>query len=229
MSRQNTSSAVMAQRIEPHDSLDFFPTPPWATRALCEHVLKAAGYRIDRQTVLDPACGEGHMARPLAEYFAVAYASDIHDYGFSKTDDFLFPGGDPGEDDWIITNPPFRLGAQFIEKALSTARVGVAMLVRTSFLEGIKRHAELFKPHPPEFIAQFTERVPMVKGRVDAKASSATAYCWITWRAAAAADREPPQFVWIPPCRKALEREGDYDDVSSFVPSNDAGKRDTAP
>ena len=37
--RQNTSYAVMAQRIEAQDSLDDFPTPPWATRALIEHVL----------------------------------------------------------------------------------------------------------------------------------------------------------------------------------------------
>lgn len=33
---QNCSSAVMQQRSEPRDSLDDFPTPPWATRALCE-------------------------------------------------------------------------------------------------------------------------------------------------------------------------------------------------
>lgn len=33
------SSAVMARRIEPPDSLDWFPTPPWATRALLELVL----------------------------------------------------------------------------------------------------------------------------------------------------------------------------------------------
>lgn len=34
-----TSTAVMARRVEPADSLDFFPTPPWATRAFCEHVM----------------------------------------------------------------------------------------------------------------------------------------------------------------------------------------------
>ena len=33
------STAVMARRVEAPDSLDFFPTPPWATRALVEHVL----------------------------------------------------------------------------------------------------------------------------------------------------------------------------------------------
>jgi hypothetical protein len=36
---QNTSYAVMAQRIEAQDSLDDFPTPPWA-RALKEHILE---------------------------------------------------------------------------------------------------------------------------------------------------------------------------------------------
>ena len=36
---QNKSHAVMAQRSEAKDSLDDFPTPPWATRALLEHVL----------------------------------------------------------------------------------------------------------------------------------------------------------------------------------------------
>ena len=36
---QNRSHAVMQQRHEAHDSLDDFPTPPWATRALMECVL----------------------------------------------------------------------------------------------------------------------------------------------------------------------------------------------
>jgi hypothetical protein len=31
---QNTSTAVMQQRVEAHDSLDFFPTPPWTTSRL---------------------------------------------------------------------------------------------------------------------------------------------------------------------------------------------------
>ena len=34
--KQNTSYAVMAQRAEAKDSLDDFPTPPWATRALID-------------------------------------------------------------------------------------------------------------------------------------------------------------------------------------------------
>ena len=41
------------------------------------------------------------------------------------------------------------------------------------------------------------------------KASTATAYCWLIWTRDAAAET---RFRWIPPCRKALERPGDYPD-----------------
>jgi site-specific DNA-cytosine methylase len=43
MSGPNTSPAVMQQRHEPHNSLDDFPTPPWATRALCERLGDLSG------------------------------------------------------------------------------------------------------------------------------------------------------------------------------------------
>ncbi len=45
MTGQNRSSAVMQQRSEPHDSLDDFPTPPWATRALCEYIARYSARR----------------------------------------------------------------------------------------------------------------------------------------------------------------------------------------
>jgi hypothetical protein len=48
----------------------------------------------------------------------------------------------------------------------------------------------------------------MVKGRLDKSASTATGYCWLVWEAKRASR---PRLVWIPPCRKSLEREGDYD------------------
>lgn len=209
---QNTSSAVMAQRHEPHDSLDDFPTQPWGTRALCEHVI-----RPDQDmTCWEPACNRGYMVRPLQEYFRRVYASDIHNYsgefdGQEWIEDFLWGAGAPNaienkHIDWIITNPPFRLAEQFIERARSIARVGVCMLVRTQFLEGIGRHDRLFKKNPPSVIAQFSERLPLVKGRVDPKVSTATSYCWVCWRH----DEYDTRFVWIPPCRKQLERPDDY-------------------
>lgn len=205
---QNTSHAVMAQRVEAHDSLDHFPTPPWATRALCEFL----GDGVQDQTALEPACAEGHMGKALCGYFGFVFASDINDYGYGAVRDYLFPYPDETTYDWTITNPPFRLAAQFIEKALKHSRRGVAMLVRTAFLESADRYAKLFSVTPPSDILQFVERVPMFKGRLDRAGSTATAYCWLVWRKNrhGAPWSRATTFHWIAPCRKRLERDSDY-------------------
>lgn len=218
MTGQNTSTAVMQRRVEPDDSLDDFPTQPWATRALIEHVIAPQYERsldirglphIASCSVWEPTCNRGYMARPLAEYFGEVWTSDVHNYGWpgqQAVEDFLFPGVDRLGTDWAIFNPPFRLASEFILKALDIAGEGVAAIVRTAFLEGVGRYRELFGRRPPTIVAQFTERVPMVKGRVTATGSTATAYCWVVWMPG----DEGTQFRWIPPCRKKLERPGDY-------------------
>ena len=172
---QNVSTAVMARRYEPPDSLDYFPTPPWATRALCEH-LDCWG-KIGPESAWDPACGEGHMIRPLAEYFARVEASDVHDYGRGYpvgdflADGLLSPWGPAEPVDWIITNPPFNKAVAFAQRGPELANAGVCLLVRTSFLEGIGRHVTLFEPHPPEWICQFAERVADDQGEALANRS----------------------------------------------------------
>ncbi len=202
---QNTSHAVMAQRSEPADSLDDFPTPPWSTRAL-KYLLPAG---ISFQRCLEPCANRGFMVRPLEEMFRRVTAYDIHDYGCGyPVRDFL--AEEVEKTDWIIMNPPFRLAEQFALWALRSAPWrGVALLARTAFLESVGRHERLFFPYPPTVIGQFSERVPMVKGRCDPKASTATAYCWIVWINDASNDLT--EFTWIPPCRAELEKPGDYD------------------
>ena len=170
---QNTSHAVMAQRVEAKDSLDDFPTPPWATRALVEHVLGGGG-SLRQRTCLEPACGAGHMAKVLAEYFGRVSSSDVYPYGYGEIRDFLKKPLAVGSYDWVITNPPFRLAEDFVLHSLKVARHGVAILARTVFIESVGRYERRFQKHPPAKFAQFTERVPMVKGRLDPKASTAT-------------------------------------------------------
>jgi hypothetical protein len=206
MSGQNVSTAVMARRKEPHDSLDYFPTPAWGTRALCEWLHDHGDVFLNTRIAWEPACGDGYMSRPLAEFFADVISSDVHPYGYGLVEDFLWPSEHTA--DWIITNPPFRLAEQFAETAIVRAKLGVAILVRTAFLESIGRFEGLFTRNPPSDILQFVERLPMVKGKVDADASSATAYCWLVWRKHATPGT---QFHWIPPCRKRLERASDYE------------------
>jgi hypothetical protein len=203
---QNTSHAVMSQRIEAPDSLDDFPTPPWATRALIEHVIDEK-LVIGKMSCLEPACGAGHMSKVLKEYFATVHDADVSDYGYGEVRDFLMYPYATNSYDWVVTNPPFRLAEDFVLRSLKVARVGVAILARTVFLESAGRYRAIFESTPPTKFAQFVERVPMVKGRLDKSATTATGYCWLVW------DRrrtDRAQLVWIPPCRKLLERDGDY-------------------
>lgn len=204
---QNRSSAVMQQRSEPHDSLDDFPTPPWATRALSEWLV-GQGYVLLHQSCREPAANRGHMVRPLLEKFGRVLATDVHDYGVGyATGDYLWGADSDWEPtDWTITNPPFRLAEQFIERALRLSKVGVAVILRGAFLEGVGRYERLYATNPPSDVLQFSERVVMHKGRLAPEGSTATAYAWLVWRKGKTGTR----LHWIPPCRKRLERPSDY-------------------
>jgi hypothetical protein len=202
--------AVMNRRLDPTDSLDFFPTPPWATRALFKHVLLDA-----HGSAWEPAAGAGHMAEVMRETFDQVHASDVFDYGAGydvahfagRTDTPQSEAQCPFVPDWIWTNPPFNAAADFAIRGLHLARRGVALLVRSNWAEGKDRYRDLFRVSPPSIVAQFVERVPMVKGCWDPEASTATAYAWFIWdRARGGGTR----YVWIPPgCRTRLEAADD--------------------
>ncbi|GHE72159.1 hypothetical protein GCM10019059_34700 [Camelimonas fluminis] len=195
--------AVVARRTEPPESLDYFPTPPWATRAFVRHVFLPLLGAQPHDHVMEPACGEGHMAAVLSEAFDTVSASDIFPYGYGAVADFLEPDGP--ESDWVVTNPPFNAGVRFCRTALERTRIGCVMLVRTQWLHTDDRFF-LFQDFPPHLLAYPVERIPIHKGRWEPKGSTATDYVWVCWRHG----HEPRPPVWIPPGqRKALSRPDD--------------------
>lgn len=183
-------SVMQDRRTRAPDALDYFPTPPWAARAGGELIR-----RLDpaARRCWEPACGEGHMAAGLADYFDELVATDVFDYGFGGVLDFL--GEEASAErwrgfDWIVTNPPFVAGADFVRLALQRARRGVGILARAAFLESAERFPLFAQAHVSTdptaaaafaLYAPFAERVPMVKGRWDPDAASATAYAWFFW------------------------------------------------
>lgn len=180
--------AVMASRRSPPKALDFFPTPPWAVRAGIELIqeVDASMREASGALISDPACGAGHMSHVQADTFGDVgvQASDVFDYGWGhEVGDFLSPSWREGRiaPDWIMTNPPFSVALDFALLALQRAERGVALLLRSAFAEGVERHRRLFEPHPPLIEAAFCERVPMVEGRWDPEASTATSYSWFIW------------------------------------------------
>lgn len=228
MKRGLLSAAVMNQRHEPNDSLEDFPTPQWATRALIK-ALREEGEILSSQTAWDPCCNRGFMAEPLREAFGAVLASDIHDYGYSRMDfqeDFLQSRGDAVPlVDWTCINPPFRLGGEFLKQALQLSRRGVAAFVRTNFLEGLQRYRTIYSVTPASLVMPFIERVVLWKGVllnpdvhicrmnkdqkwVVEKPTTATSYSWIIFDKRHQGKRGG--FQQFGPCRKELTRPGDY-------------------
>jgi hypothetical protein len=109
----------MSQRESSYErkKRDAYETPEWVTLALLPHL-------PTRLTIWEPAAGAGIMLRALRAAGHAVVGTDIVD-GV----DFLTTA-DPPPVDAIITNPPYMLARQFIERALASAPL-VAMLLRT--------------------------------------------------------------------------------------------------
>jgi hypothetical protein len=125
---------------------DLYETPEWVTEALIPHLR-----RLNR--VWEPAAGSGQMLAVLSRYFQ-SYGSDIDE----GADFFCFPP--MGDVDAIVTNPPYELGTEFIERALRMMEpVGglVAMLMRTYF-DHAKTRSHLFRDCPA-----FAKKVVLTK------------------------------------------------------------------
>lgn len=215
MKGRNASAAVVQNKVAVSEAdtperalqrrLNFFPTPPWAARAGADHL---QAMFPDAETVLEPACGMGHIAGPAAEFFPQVLASDVHDWGGG------FPVRDWLSDDWeepacdlLYTNPPFDLAEEFVLRGLRRSRLGVALLLRIAFLEGGERHAILAgdKARLTQVVI-FSERVSMVMGRWDPKSGLATAYGLFVWSKV----HEPQPPTWFPPgTRDRLWRRDD--------------------
>lgn len=183
-----------------HRQLNFFPTPPWATRAGAELLLQMDP---SAEFVWDPACGQGHMSETLKEYFPMVGASDVHGYTPSTMrvdwlDEAAWDVAAGMEmPDWIMSNPPFSLAEDFITRGLQRASRGVAVLVRLAFLETAGRYAlHTNSVAPLSLLAQFSERVPMSLGRYDPEASWATAHGWFFYMKR---DPAPGRLKLIPP------------------------------
>lgn len=173
------------------ETLDYYATDP---RAVAE-LLKRETFCHD---ILEPACGGGHISEPLKKHGYCVESVDIvkRDYsGQIEIADFL-----QRREKWsgdIITNPPYKYAAEFVEQALEIINDGhkVAMFLKLTFLEGEKRRA-LFQQNPPRRIYVFTKRINCALNGEEKffNASSAVCYAWYVWEKGS---REKPVIDWI--------------------------------
>lgn len=146
------------------ESNDFYATDPWAITKMAQEWSKIG--LEDR--VFEPACGLGHLSDALTDLGYDVYSSDIVDYGYSemaKRADFL--RDDPPTSKFpysIVTNPPFKLASEFIERANDILVDGglSCFFLKIQFLETPKR-AELFKKCGLKYVYVNSERVCCAK------------------------------------------------------------------
>lgn len=163
---------------------DYYATPYDSTRALLDNVKFYGNF-------LEPCVGGGHIAEVIKKHYPnePVYCMDLVDRGYPNTlvDDFLTYDFLDQKFDNIITNPPYSLAQEFLEKSMKITNNGgkVAMFLKIQFLEGVKR-LEMFKKYPPKYIYVFTKRQnPWRNGSpLDEKGkpwSSTMCFAWFVW------------------------------------------------
>lgn len=162
---------------EEREQFDYYATDPKAVEMLLE-------LETFSPMVWEPACGEGHISKVLQAHGYEVVSTDLIYRGFGCPEplDFLDKTlcGFAGD---IITNPPYSVGLEFVERALERVRPGrkVAMFLKVQFLEGQKR-GEFFKKHPPRTVYISRSRLTCYKnGDMRGRHSSAVAYAWYVW------------------------------------------------
>lgn len=190
------------------ETLDFVPTPPWATRAFIDVWREP----LDGLTVMEPCVGRGDLARVLEDSGARMVAQDIKDYGYPGTvvADYTAPFGrtDLGVD-WTITNPPFALAEQFFDRAYRDSRRGVVFHIRTGWLNGVGRWDRIFSRGLLTGIVMHAKNVSATQGATIRSGSNQFNHSWLVF------DKRNVgrsiDFRFIPADAQArFERDGDY-------------------
>lgn len=158
---------------------DYYATEPKAVELLLD-------IETFNEKIWECACGGGHIAEVLKKKGYKVRASDLIDRGYGEVQDFLFFNSEKWEGD-IITNPPYALAVEFIQKAM-----------KLTFLEGQNRR-NFFKQNPPKIVYISSSRLVCSKNGDFEKAKKelgggAVAYAWFLWEKGYKGD---PIVKWI--------------------------------
>lgn len=161
----------------PRRNLDQYFTPAHATHELQRRV------RIEG-SVLECCSGDGGISKALVlQTGEPIITNDIDD---ALAADFHFDATKPDEwlvkTDWIVSNPPFNCAPQIIPLAYVNAAVGIAMLLRLSYLEPCEsrvvasRRGKWLQQHPPTQLIV----LPRISFTGNGKTDNVTC-AWFVW------------------------------------------------
>jgi hypothetical protein len=155
--------------------LDFYQTPACAVIAL----LRSEQLPL---RLWEPCAGNGAIVTVLRDAGHIVAASDTvqRDFPLDSVIDF-FDAVAPEGCEAIVTNPPFRLAAQIVARALYLVP-RVYLLLRLSFLES-ERRSPILEDGTLARVHVFRRRLPMMHrdNWAGPRASSQIALAWFVW------------------------------------------------
>lgn len=135
---------------------DFYATNPETLKLFLYEFWKDNSFEGD---ILEPACGQGHISETLKEMlpnFNIT-STDLIDRGYGEGGVNFLTHDYSKTFNTVITNPPFSLAKEFIEKGLEIADKYVIMLCKIQLLEGAKRK-DMFLNTPLKYVYVHTTR-----------------------------------------------------------------------
>lgn len=185
MKQAHRITGVAVDRVN-REKDDFYPTPPEGTEALLS-VESFDG------PIWEPACGDGAISKVLEASGHTVISSDLVDRGYGETrTDFLMEYRPRAPN--IVTNPPFKMVAPFIRKALDLSSGKVAFLLRLACLEGAER-GEIFEQSPLARVWVFRRRLSMYRSGAKTEQTGMIAFAWFVW---SHGHEGPPTLGWLP-------------------------------
>lgn len=126
ISKENMNYTIIKRDKAKRHENDFYATPYGLTRCLL-HKVKLNG------SILEPACGDGAITKVLAEYGYTYAAYDVEKNFLTEIRHF----------DTIITNPPYSIHQEFINKAKDVSDE-FFFLLPLAFLHGKNRYEKVW-------------------------------------------------------------------------------------
>lgn len=160
--------------------LDYYPTPPEATRAL---LLAERGHMLRHGMWAWEPCGRGGaIARVLEDATFRIIASDIVGDPANAVQQLDILQARERVGDVVVTNPPFAIAGEIIDHLLGRLRVPyLALLLKTTFWStdtAERGHLARYRIHPPSMRWDMTWRVDFTGG------GQSTMNCsWFVWDA----------------------------------------------
>lgn len=133
-------------------------------------------FSFGNRVIHECACGTGEMAEVIKAYGYDVVSTDLVDRGYGQGGIDFLTLAQPVTP-VVITNPPFKVAADFIEHGMGELQLaGMALLLKSTYFHAIKRKP-LFDRFPPVVVAPLLWR-PDFSGQ----GSPTMEFSWFIWK-----------------------------------------------